>query len=241
MAPSVSCLHKGGYSMINNKTRSQLKQEVKTVLRGNWGKAILLYLFILILLFLTGSYNSASNLMPNLANQNIFSSEIISLIISFITILIGLSANFRALDWLREPTLQFKPISSSFQLFKNPDWYRIIGIDIISTILVFLWSLLLIIPGIIKSLSYSQMYFIYKDLSDQGKAKDYSLIDYITQSRKLMNGHKMDYFILNLSFIGWFILAVITFGIGFIWLIPYYRMTMANFYRNLVDSQSQVI
>ncbi len=59
----------------------------------------------------------------------------------------------------------------------------------------------------------------------------------ITASRKLMDGHKMELFVFNLSFLGWFIFGLITLGIGFLWLVPYYQTSRANFYRALAGNQ----
>ena len=84
-----------------------------------------------------------------------------------------------------------------------------------------------IIPGIIKSFSYAMTYFIIND------HPEYSLNQAITESRRMMDGHKMEYFILCLSFIGWFILSCITLGIGFLWLIPYFYTTSATFTKRL--------
>ena len=84
-----------------------------------------------------------------------------------------------------------------------------------------------IIPGIIKSFSYAMTYFIIND------HPEYSLNQAITESRRMMDGHKMEYFILCLSFIGWFILSCITLGIGFLWLIPYFYTTSAAFTKRL--------
>ncbi|TKI12287.1 DUF975 family protein, partial [Bacillus wiedmannii] len=53
------------------------------------------------------------------------------------------------------------------------------------------------------------------------------------ESRRMMNGHKMDYFLLCLSFLGWFILSILTLGIGFLWLVPYFYTTSAAFYEEI--------
>ncbi len=58
-------------------------------------------------------------------------------------------------------------------------------------------------------------------------------LDAITESRKMMDGHKMDLFILGLSFIGWLLLVYVTFGIAAIWVGPYMQTTYANFYKML--------
>ncbi len=64
---------------------------------------------------------------------------------------------------------------------------------------------------------------------------EYSINQAITESRRMMDGHKMEYFILCLSFIGWFILSCITLGIGFLWLIPYFYTTSAAFYEEIAE------
>lgn len=88
---------------------------------------------------------------------------------------------------------------------------------------LFLWSLLLFIPGIIKNYSYFMVEYI---LADNPQEKDA-----ITKSREMMNGHKFELFLLQLSFIGWFILSALTFGILYlIYVGPYYQQTMANYY-----------
>lgn len=232
--------------MQTYRTRAQLKQEAKNTLRGNWGKGILLYLITILYGYATSVFNGTMNLDNLYGNTSNFGSHLgiyglISIIIGFAFSLITTTADYRALDWIRNPQLQFQPVASNFARFKNPDWYKMIGMFIIVYVLTWLWSLLLIIPGIIKSFSYSQTYFIYKDLSDKGQAGGYSLTDYITKSRQLMDGHKADLFVLYLSFIGWGILGLITGGIGFIWIIPYMRLTLANFYRDLVEKNPNVV
>ena len=96
-----------------------------------------------------------------------------------------------------------------------------------------LWTILFIIPGIIKGYSYAMTPYILKDKFAAGQT-DIGATEAITESRHLMDGHKMDLFVLDLSFIGWGLLGIITCGIGFIWITPYYRQTKTNFYHSLV-------
>ncbi len=92
---------------------------------------------------------------------------------------------------------------------------------------IVLWTLLLIIPGIIKALSYSMTVFILRDRPD---LKYNSAIEL---SMAMMRGHKWDLFWLYLTFIGWAILCIFTLGIGYFWLQPYTMSTMANFYEEV--------
>jgi len=104
-----------------------------------------------------------------------------------------------------------------------------IGLSVLVGLYTFLWSLLLIIPGIIAAYSYSMAPFILIDNPDIGVSEA------IRRSKEIMRGHKFDYFALQLSFIGWAILACLTFGIGFLWLIPYIQLTSIEFYRYIRD------
>lgn len=96
---------------------------------------------------------------------------------------------------------------------------------------VALWSLLFIIPGIIKSISYAMTPYIMAENPGM-KANEA-----ITRSKEMMDGYKADYFVLNLTFIGWDILAILTLNIGYLWLNPYRNAANAAFYRDLQNRQ----
>ena len=120
-----------------------------------------------------------------------------------------------------------KSLKELFTNFKN---YKKIIITYLYQIKnIFLWALLLIIPGIIKKYSYSLVPYILIDNKNL-KAKDI-----LKLSEDMMKGHKKDLFILNLSFIGWYILSYFTFGILLLWLAPYMLVTTANFYNEIKD------
>lgn len=91
----------------------------------------------------------------------------------------------------------------------------------------FLWTLLFIIPGLIKSLSYAMTPFILADDPNLTASQA------ITRSRELMNGHKWELFVLSLTFIGWEILGALTLGIGLLWVTPYKNAAYAAFYRQI--------
>lgn len=95
------------------------------------------------------------------------------------------------------------------------DFGRIVGTKLLQAIYTFLWTLLLVIPGIIKNYSYAMTDFILKD---QPELANNAAIE---KSMAMMDGNKMKLFLLDLSFIGWAILCLFTFGIGFLFLQPY--------------------
>lgn len=94
-------------------------------------------------------------------------------------------------------------------------------------IFIFLWSLLLIIPGIIKSFSYSMSYYI------MAENPEISASEARKQSIIMMQGNKWRLFCLHFSFIGWYILCGLTFGILYFWVAPYVETATAAFYEDL--------
>jgi uncharacterized membrane protein len=98
---------------------------------------------------------------------------------------------------------------------------------LLSMIFTCLWSLLLIIPGVIAQLRYSQAYFIMND------NPEISGSDAIKKSKEMMKGHKGELFVLLLSFFPWYLLGCVTFGLAFLWICPYIYQTLANYYEEL--------
>ncbi len=92
---------------------------------------------------------------------------------------------------------------------------------------VFLWSLLFIIPGIVKAFSYSQLFFILAENPEIEVSKAMKISNVMTK------GFKGDLFIMHLSFIGWAILSCLTCGILWLWVIPYQKMSFTNAYKNM--------
>ncbi len=97
-------------------------------------------------------------------------------------------------------------------------------------VFVFLWTLLLVVPGIIKAISYSQMFYLMVDDEELDPA------DAQRQSMALMDGHKGEYFMMWVSFIPWILLGCITLGIAFIWVGPYISTTFAEYHVRLMKN-----
>lgn len=146
-------------------------------------------------------------------------SYIISIIVSG-PLILGLTIFSMALS--RKEYAETKQIFSGFYNFANA-----LGTYLLIVIFVILWMLLLIIPGIIYAIAYSQAFYIIAD-----EPKTDPLVA-IRKSKEMMYGYKMKYFLLQLSFIGWVLLCILTFGIGFLWLTPYIQVSNAIFYDDL--------
>ncbi len=116
-------------------------------------------------------------------------------------------------------------LNQIFEGFKN--FGTALGTYFLVALFTLLWMLLLIIPGIIAAISYSQVFFILAEDSSIGA------MDAITKSKEMMNGYKWKYFFLGLRFFGWALLCILTLGIGFLWLAPYAEVSYANFYDDI--------
>ena len=97
----------------------------------------------------------------------------------------------------------------------------------VNSIFIFLWSLLFVIPGIIKTFSYSMSPYILIDnpVMTAGEARRKSI--------EIMKGNKWKLFCLQFSFIGWILLSILTFGILFLWVIPAMEMSKIAFYKEI--------
>lgn len=102
---------------------------------------------------------------------------------------------------------------------------RAFGCGFLVTLFTFLWALLLVIPGIIKGFSYMLAPYIVLEHPEM------SVPAAIDESRRLMDGNKWRAFCLGLSFIGWWLLGILTLGILWLWVAPYQQMTFGAFYR----------
>ncbi|EJS66677.1 hypothetical protein ICY_04882 [Bacillus cereus BAG2X1-3] len=126
-------------------------------------------------------------------------------------------------------------VDDVFSGFKKKNLIKSIKLGLMQAIFLFLWSLLFIVPGIIKYFSYSMSYYILVE------NPDYTASEALRESKRIMKGQKFKLFVLWLSFIGWFLLAafigMFTFNLSFIFISPYYNTTVSHFYLNLIKKQ----
>lgn len=188
--------------------RALLKANAKENLRGTWGTAILVLLIAHVLL-------SASSMVVAVGEL----------------ILLGPLETGVALVFLKLSYREPAEVGDLFQPFQN--FVNTFFAGFLSAIFTFLWSLLFVIPGIVKALSYSQVYYIMCD------HPEYTGREAIDASREMMRGHKGELFVLQLSFIGWFLLSALTFGLLMFYVMPYYQSTLTEYYRYLKESRSE--
>ena len=202
------------------KTRAELKAMAKESLQGKYGDAIVITVLLFIISALIGGATAAFT--TNMSEEN---AEIIESIVELI--LSGLFT-FGYLSFFlkisRNEDVEINELWSKTSMFMT-----FIAAAILISLFTTLWTLLLIIPGIIAAYSYQMTLYILLDNPNM------NVMDAIKESKRMMKGHKMDYFILQLSFIGWIILGIFTLGILYLWLVPYMNVTMCNFYNNLKE------
>ncbi len=187
------------------KENKVLRQEARKALEGNWGMAAVATLIYMIIAFGLSS-------IP-------YGGIILTLLIG-VPISWGLYIIFYDVYHRRGVQL-----STLFEGFKS--YSRVLGTQLLAGLYTLLWTLLLIVPGIIKAISYAMTPFILRD---------YPFIAYndaIEKSMAMMEGHKMKFFLLTLSFIGWYLLCCLTLGIGLLLLYPYIYTSYAAFYEDL--------
>ncbi|MGN0412251.1 MAG: DUF975 family protein [Lachnospiraceae bacterium] len=225
-------------------TRKELKEKGKTAFQRNYWKCVLVGL---ILMALTGTvdYSWKGNMkeikesLKAAAFQAGVSVEtIVAILLGIlgVSVLIALVINI----FLRNPLLvginryfmknaqQPAEIKELGYSFSGGRYLKTVGAMVLVNVFVALWSLLLVIPGIIKIFEYYMVGYILADDPDMG------VMDALRKSKEMMRGHKWNTFVLNLSFLGWKLLGAITFGIVDIFYVnPYIQATEAELYLTL--------
>ena len=235
------------------RVASDFRELARRALSGKWGSAVLTTLVASILgadimvnggSSTSGITNSVTNVVNRgngdgssydgiLASMSITSmTYILGAVMAVVSILIivglvqyvigsfvSLGLIQYNLDLIDGKDVEFGQIFSKASMFGKAFWLRL-RMDIFT----FLWTLLLIIPGIIKSYAYSMAGFILAENSEM-TAKEAMKV-----SEKMMAGNKWRLFCLQFSFIGWQLLCILSLGIGFLWLTPYMNAATAAFY-----------
>lgn len=182
------------------KKSSELKDLALQSLKGKWGLCVMATIIYFVISGIAGA---------------IYVSALITLPLGW-----GFSVFFLRLA--RREAVDFGNLFDGFK-----DYLRIFLTTLLQSIYVALWSLLLIVPGIIKGYSYAMTSFV---MADDHEVKYNEAIE---RSMAMMAGHKMELFMLDLSMIGWILLSILTLGLGSLWLTPYISTAHAHFYEEL--------
>lgn len=228
----------------------EVKREARALYRGRYGAAVKINLIPIIMSIIgvistvtmlyitvteirdmsqmgTVAATSSSSIEPM---ENILSA-IYSVLISAVQLILLWTASWAIIDWFEKP-LEVPNFKVTYQVFYRGNFWHTAILAIVQSVLTFLWTLLFILPGVIKVFSYSQTYFAYKIDVENG-TRQRQLTDYIKISRHIMDGRKWELFLLELSFIGWHILALLTAGLAYIYVIPYLNASRVAYSRHL--------
>ena len=219
--------------------RRKYKSFAKKQLSGRWGVPILVTLFVFVVssifsipdilqLSRSGYFAAIWNNDSLAALDALNSAKSTSFITSIVSMIISAILEVATIGVYIKMSRSPEPVAFSDFIEGFNNWARATLGALWQYLWVFLWTLLFIIPGIIKTIAYSQMYYIIAEY------KDVSVTKAMRISIEITKGHKWDLFVMYLSFLGWEILAAFTLGILNLWLLPYINMTYINAYHALM-------
>lgn len=147
--------------------------------------------------------------------------ELLDICLTIMNIMIGAGFTLFCLNVSRGAAAGFGNLFDSFGMF-----FKILWLSIVSSIFIFLWSLLFVIPGIVASYRYSLALYILLDDPEKG------VMQCLAESRRMTYGCKWQLFVLDLSFLGWLLLSAVPFVM--LYTMPYMEVTKANFYNEIL-------
>lgn len=222
-------------------TRAELKQNAKNSMRGHKPSVYLVALVYIIIIYVLEvlTYKvmfpgmSAYDILMNLQDSNAALpdpsavGQILQVAIEIMTVMIGVGFSIFCLHVSRGIAAGMGELFDAFGMF-----FKFLWLNIVMAVFIWLWSLLLIVPGIIAAYRYSMAVYIMID------NPEYSAMECIRGSKQMMMGHKGELFLLDLSFIGWAFLSIIPFVC--LYTMPYFEVTTCNFYNSLSSYIPQV-
>lgn len=214
---------------MNQPNRIAIKEEAKKKLKGNLWTVLkplaVVFVISFIVSFVLETFFTETTVTATGINisYNNMPGTIINILYSIASVLLSFGSTRYVLKFIRGEKFNLK--EDLLYYFKNNALFCI-GLSLVVSIFTTLWSLLFIIPGIVAAMSYSMVTPLAIDGSK-------GIMDTISKSKKMMYGHKWDYFVFILSFLGWIILSVFTFGILLIWVMPYLSVAEMLYYEEL--------
>lgn len=200
--------------------RKRLKEAAKDKLNNNmWN----LWIGILVVMGVSTLISMFANnfSMFNISVDGETSLNLLELLFSIFTVPLSAGLTYYVLSFVRGEAFD---LSDLFKFYKDRMWVIILS-SIVVSIMVFLGSILFVIPGIIVTLMYSMITFIYVD------SEENDVRGLLNKSKNMMYGYKWDYFVFQLSFIGWGLLCL--FIIPIIYVLPYYYVANTMYYEEL--------
>lgn len=202
----------------------ELKDEAIAVLNGKWFSFVgLTFVYMLIVMVVTVPANAASLMQGSIMNNLAIKLTCVGVILSFLMVPMQFGYCLAHMNASRQDMPA--EIGDLFACYSQI--LKIIGVYLLLGVLITVGFVMLVVPGIIFALMYSMVPFIVID------NPELSILEAFKKSREMMYGHKLYFLLLNLSFLGWLLLAILPFGVGLLWVMPYMVMTEFKFYERL--------
>lgn len=205
---------------------SELRAQARERLDGKWGTFVLMTFLMLVIQTILQIPGYIGSLLEILSPENVLASLSFSNISNILSLLALPLSWGLTVSLLRNHREESVDLENLFDGFRGGRYTRVFCALFLVHLFTFLWTLLLIIPGIMKAFSYALTPYILLD------EPELTARQAITRSCEIMQGRRWKLFCLYLSFIGWGILSLLTFGIGFLWLVPYMNASVAAFYED---------
>ena len=205
---------------------SELRAQARERLEGQWGTFVLMTFLMLVIQTILQIPGYIGSLLEVLSPENVLASLSFSNISNILSLLALPLSWGLTVSLLRNHREESVDLENLFDGFRGGRYTRVFCALFLVNLFTFLWALLLIIPGIMKAFSYALTPYIIMD------EPELTARQAITRSCEIMEGRRWKLFCLYLSFIGWGILCLLTFGIGFLWLVPYMNASVAAFYED---------
>ena len=205
---------------------SELRAQARERLEGKWGTFVLMTFLMLVIQTILQIPGYIGSLLEVLSPENVLASLSFSNISNILSLLALPLSWGLTVSLLRNHREESVDLENLFDGFRGDRYTRVFCAIFLVNLFTFLWALLLIIPGIMKAFSYALTPYIIMD------EPELTARQAITRSCEIMEGRRWKLFCLYLSFIGWGILSLLTFGIGFLWLAPYMNASIAAFYED---------
>lgn len=205
---------------------SELRAQARERLEGQWGTFVLMTFLMLVIQTILQIPGYIGSLLEILSPENVLASLSFSNISNILSLLALPLSWGLTVSLLRNHREESVDLENLFDGFRGGRYTRVFCALFLVNLFTFLWALLLIIPGIMKAFSYALTPYIIMD------EPELTARQAITRSCEIMEGRRWKLFCLYLSFIGWGILSLLTFGIGFLWLAPYMNASIAAFYED---------
>lgn len=208
----------GGYGMIERRT---IKKNARRQVKSNFimlAAVMIVSEIIANMVLLNDALYYAGINLPDLAVKSMtIMGFLLSGLMAFGTARIGLKT-------VNDQTFKFSELFIGLRIY-----LKILGLYVVTTVFIFIGTMFFVIPGIIMWLNFSQVYYILAEDEDK------SIFSCLVESTKMMQGHKLELLYLELSFIGWILLSILTLGLGLLWVDPYLNITFANFHMKLKE------